>query len=227
MVFVWYAILAVGILGTLATGIWFLIVAFRQGVGWGLLCFVPFGNLVVLIKFWSETKRPFLFSLGATALLWIATFGIFASTASRHSDFAVNLEPSSPSDYAWEPQPAPRDTVLSDDFNPDDAERAVDALFEGTSELEPTATPEPLPEASDQVGALPEPSRRRGLTSQPPGALGNLIGRQGMLVMKNGQKIPVFVEKVSGSDVEVRRKVGGGSIAFTIQIEDVEEVLIR
>jgi hypothetical protein len=226
MEYLWYAILAIGYIGSLVTGIWFLIVAFRQGVGWGLLCFVPFGSLVVLIKFWQDEQKPFLYGLVATGVVIIGTFGLISTMSSRASDFAVNLEPS---DYSWEPEPVPAggESVLSDEFTADEAGRAVDALFEGTQDMLPSPTPEPLPEGIDDLDALPQPLRRRGLTSQPPGALGGLIGRQVMLVMKSGQQIPVFVEEVSGQQATVRRKVGGGSIAFTVELDQVDEVLIR
>lgn len=56
----------IGGIASLVTGIWFLVVAFRQSVLWGLGCmFVPFVPLVFLIVHWQEAKRPFLWSLAA------------------------------------------------------------------------------------------------------------------------------------------------------------------
>ena len=42
----------------------FLVVAFRQSVLWGLaVFFLPFANLVFLIKYWYEAKKAFLIQL--------------------------------------------------------------------------------------------------------------------------------------------------------------------
>jgi hypothetical protein len=40
--------------------IWLLVMAGRQGCGWGLMAaLVPFGNIVFIVKFWEEAKKPF------------------------------------------------------------------------------------------------------------------------------------------------------------------------
>lgn len=53
-----------GIIG-LVGGIWFLVVAFKESIWWGLGClFVPFVGLIFLILHWSEAGKPFLVSLG-------------------------------------------------------------------------------------------------------------------------------------------------------------------
>lgn len=65
----------VGLIISTFAGIWFLVVAFRQSVLWGLGCLlVPFVSLIFLIIHWSEAKRPFVWSL-------IALLPIFAGIA--------------------------------------------------------------------------------------------------------------------------------------------------
>ena len=57
LLFVGFAVMAVG-------GIWFLVVAFTEGVGWGLACmFIPFVSLYFLVKFWDNAKKPFFIQL--------------------------------------------------------------------------------------------------------------------------------------------------------------------
>lgn len=57
-------LLAIGFIISGGAGIWFLVVAFRESVLWGLCClFIPFASLFFLIVHWSEAKRPFFWSL--------------------------------------------------------------------------------------------------------------------------------------------------------------------
>jgi hypothetical protein len=45
-------------------GIWFLVVAFRQSIWWGLgSLFIPFVSIIFLILHWSNAAKPFFVSL--------------------------------------------------------------------------------------------------------------------------------------------------------------------
>ena len=45
-------------------GIWFLVVAFRETIWWGLGClFIPIVALVFLIMHWGDAAKPFFVSL--------------------------------------------------------------------------------------------------------------------------------------------------------------------
>ena len=51
-------------------GIWLLVVAFRQSILWGLGCLVvPFVELVFIIMYWHDAKRPFAFQLVGFVLM--------------------------------------------------------------------------------------------------------------------------------------------------------------
>ena len=68
-------LLVIGFAISAFAGIWFLVVAFRQSVLWGLACLlIPFVSLIFLIIHWNEAKRPFLWSL-------LAIIPIFAGLA--------------------------------------------------------------------------------------------------------------------------------------------------
>jgi len=57
-------LMAAGGLVTLAGGLWFLMVAFEEGIGWGLGCLlVPFVSLIFLVTHWDEAGKPFLVQL--------------------------------------------------------------------------------------------------------------------------------------------------------------------
>ena len=60
----------IGVIVSLIGGIWFLVVAFRASVWWGLGClFIPFVWLVFLIMHWSDAAKPFFVSLLGAALI--------------------------------------------------------------------------------------------------------------------------------------------------------------
>lgn len=63
-------VLFIGAIVSLIGGIWFLVVAFRQTVWWGLGCiFIPFVSLVFLIMHWGDAAKPFFVSLLGSAII--------------------------------------------------------------------------------------------------------------------------------------------------------------
>ena len=66
------ALLVLGIILSVVGGIWLLITAFQESVGWGLACLlVPIVGLIFVFLHWEESKKPFLITLGGN-LLFIA-----------------------------------------------------------------------------------------------------------------------------------------------------------
>jgi hypothetical protein len=58
--------LVAGYAVALIAGIWLLIIAFQEHVGWGLAClFLPIVSLIFVITHWEEAKKPFLIQLAA------------------------------------------------------------------------------------------------------------------------------------------------------------------
>lgn len=72
-------LMGVGGILALVTGIWLLILAFREHVLWGLAyLFVPFAALVFVIMHFDEAGKPFLGNVGACALFMV---GLSLSTS--------------------------------------------------------------------------------------------------------------------------------------------------
>jgi len=64
------ALLVVGVILSVVGGIWLLITAFQESVGWGLACMLlPIVSLIFVFLHWEESKRPFLIGLGGNLLL--------------------------------------------------------------------------------------------------------------------------------------------------------------
>ena len=63
-------------------GFWFLVVAFKQSVLWGIACLLlPIVPLIFTLVHWSEAKSPFFMQVVGFVLLLIGAFlggyGIF------------------------------------------------------------------------------------------------------------------------------------------------------
>jgi hypothetical protein len=68
-------VIIVGVFFTVVAGLWFVVLAFKRHIGWGLaVLFVPFANLVFLIRAWSRARRPFLLSIAGMILCGVGLF---------------------------------------------------------------------------------------------------------------------------------------------------------
>jgi hypothetical protein len=62
-------LIGLGVVVSFIGGIMFLIAAFKEGVGWGLaVMFIPFAQLVFLVKYWSQARVAFLAQVIGVAL---------------------------------------------------------------------------------------------------------------------------------------------------------------
>src|SRR6478609_2487028 len=69
-----YVIIA-GVFFAVVGVVWFVVVAFKRHVGWGLaVLFLPFANLVFLGRAWSRARRPFLLSIAGMILCGVGLF---------------------------------------------------------------------------------------------------------------------------------------------------------
>ena len=65
--------MALAVLSVVVGHLWFLVVTFKESIGWGLGClFLPLVDTIFLIKHWSVAKKPFAVTLGAIPFSLIA-----------------------------------------------------------------------------------------------------------------------------------------------------------
>jgi hypothetical protein len=63
-------VMFVGVAIAVIGGIWLLVVAFQESVGWGIACLlIPFVSLVFVIMHWDKAKKPFLVNLLGAAII--------------------------------------------------------------------------------------------------------------------------------------------------------------
>ena len=63
------ALLVIGIIIGVVGGIWLLITAFQESVGWGVACLLlPIVSLIFVFLHWQEAKKPFLIGLAGNLI---------------------------------------------------------------------------------------------------------------------------------------------------------------
>ena len=73
-----------GIVLTFVGGIWIVVIAFKEHIGWGLaVFFIPFVILYYAITRWATCKTPFLIFLAGFVIMIVGAviFGATAPTA--------------------------------------------------------------------------------------------------------------------------------------------------
>ncbi len=242
MTALWLGIIVIACLVSIAAGVWLLVLAFRENVGWGLAClFIPFAALAFVLKFWDEAKKPFLYSLAGSGLAIIGMVGYSVSTVNAdlgtYSDLSGSMSSDNrPLSAAFDVEPSYNpDPLESEDSEPvggsepiDDAEPVNDA---GPEELEIDLEsfeiddpPSPQPEAEDQ----PRRSYAQDKTVViPVSRLHTMVGEVVRLELSTGQRMAVRVEAIDDHTARVRHRVGGGSVAYTIDLDHIVEVRVR
>lgn len=232
MTALWLGITVIACLAGIAAGVWLLVLAFREHLGWGLACcFIPFGALAFAIKYWEEAKRPFLYSLVSVVLAVVGMLGYSVTTVnSGLGEYAtlggpVNSD-ARPLSAAVDPEPA---------YSPDpiDVEVEVDEPLEEPAPAEPevdSGSGRPTPDAGEEPHVESQPpsshQRDKGVVV-PTSDLGGMVGELVQLLLTSGERMSVRVENVQDHAVQVRQRVGGGSVAYTIDFEDIVEVRSR
>lgn len=87
--------------------IWLLVLAFKKSTGWGLaVFFIPFVSLYFSVKFWAETKKPFLIHSGATVGLIVLAVvsAFFAVSEVKSGESKVQLSQPSVAEISEGPQ---------------------------------------------------------------------------------------------------------------------------
>jgi len=228
MTALWVACIAVGAIAGLAAGVWVIIIAFRESVGWGIACLFGVPALVFAVRYWEDVKVPFVYWLIGIVLGTTGVVGYSVSTVNAELENYDSYD----DQYAWDT----RSLVLPDE--PDTTQDPISADVDGidstgeSGEEGPTNT-----DGSDVDGELhenpeerPTPAsladRRRGFLV-PLNDLEKYRGEHVAITLKNGERIFVYVVEFRPGWLEVQRSLGGGSVTFDVRIADIEEVRAR
>ncbi len=218
-----YLLLALG--GILYLGGWvmLLVLGFKKSLGWGLvmlfLSWLIIPLIVFLIKYWDEAKLGFLVMVGGLLAAGVGGFVLVGSVAtSAMAEFEsfdlgqpqIQEEPADSTYSAVEPEPT--------EVEPE-PESADDTPATGESEAEPEA--ERPPPAGAVLG-----ERVEWKPLEDPAGLAAYEGEMVELHMTDGTQIRVILDSVRDDSLKVTQRVGGGSMAYSVNRNLVAEIWV-
>jgi len=216
------ALAAVGVIISLVGGVWLVILAFRQSLLWGLATvFIPFAALVFAVMFWDEAKRPFFISIAGSAVATLAAFLAVGAGVHRlagdmveigESDWQAGGDSAFVAPTAVPTLPAPESTVPDATVEDD-----VAVIFEST------AVPSPTPRPTRTPTPVVEATEEWTMSDQLEAKLGELVKLQ----LRTGQVVNVYIAEVRDGRVGVRQRVGGGTVTYTIAVDEIARIRER
>lgn len=226
----WIALIAIGAIGGLAAGIWLVAIAFRESIGWGIACLLGIPAIAFVVRYWEDVKTPFVYSLVGC---FVAVTGVVGYSVS-----SVNADLIGFDDFddagAWDARPLtlpdePDTSELPDPQSQDDGsaidngdpEAAVSA-DEGEG-MAPSGSGDNPPEQRTPISIE---ERRRGFVV-PIEKLELYTGERVVITLKNRERVFVYIVDVGSHHVEVQRNVGGGSVTFSVNLSQIQEVRVR
>jgi len=237
MTMAWIVLMVVGGLISLAAFVWVLVIAFRESAVWGLAClFIPFAVLVFAFKFWDEAKMPFF------GILVGSFFCVFGGIG--YSMTSVNLGIEEYADIgervAWEsPTVEPIEYDQPGDLEADEPGSEADFPQPDQSfeEAEGVIAPAAERNTSDHEDALaildesgeppPPPRPHRDGALVPLSELASHQGDRVVILLNSLERVSAYVVGIDNQTVELRQRVGGGSVTYTIDLDDIKEVRSR
>lgn len=236
-----YIVIIIGILGLLATSIWFLVLTFKEGILWGLGClFLPLVSLVFLIKFWRDAWKPWVGQILSAVVIALGALVVGASAA---PDMANLAEVS----YSYEEYPDGDGEDYEDDYSAyadydaaDADTDSADGSLDATPGVDGEATTDDAMSVGDGEAAiegalaptsgLPEPSLgatgNAGRASQTAAAPPSRISASGGRGGDAGSFSIDFAEDYVGRRLKITKSSGKVIYCRLLAVED-DHLLIQ
>lgn len=230
-----FILMAVGGIAVLAGFIWFVVVAFRESLWWGIGCLVcgPVA-LFFLVRNWSDTWRPWVVQLGGSAVFYTGVLIIGATssgselppersgTVAFEEEFAEDYGDSAYEDNAY--QDAVADDASYGEAADDSTSFDSDGLdADGGVGPEPSLPPSSLGSSSPRQPTAPPPTRLSGTVSRGSDEesidleyADEYIGQRLKLTKSNGKVVYCRLVEVTDESLVIQQALGGGHVNFTI-----------
>jgi len=210
--------------------IWLVVIAFRKHVLWGLASlFLPFAAIVFAVKYWQESRKPFLYGIGtgiAATVLFVAAAVVGAGAASKHlaeglgedlaqemakmqaeMEAASQTQPTEPSAPAPAPAPSPEPVPVPASLPVDALKTAGNFVVDGFSY-------DPLKVTKD--GYVPVSIRDAA----------SAVGRFAKVVSKDGQSHRGHLVRADSTGLELERSLGGGTVSYRVAAGQIDAILV-
>ncbi len=240
MTMVWLGLTILGGLGLFAAFVQVVVIAFHENTSWGLACLTGLGSVPFMFRYWERVKIAVFVMLGGFLVLVFGAIGYSMTTVNAGIEEYEDLGER----VAWEaPRTGPGDFGSVDQgFEPvgDSNQEWTDSVDsvgatpvpESTVEEEPRATGSPgdapVIGEPDDVVETPVPRRHhRDGRLVEISELAGLKGERVVIILKNLERVPAYVVGVTDHSVQLRHRVGGGSVVYTIDFDDIREIRSR
>lgn len=216
-------LIIIGALVSLVGGIWFLVVAFRQSVVWGLVViFVPFASLVFLVKYWRDAKASFFVQLIGTVIYFAGAWNIITAriegqsapsgpvaVREHHDGARASLGNHAGDDLTPAPAPVPGPAHTASE--PAAAESA------GQATPAPSAPP-PSRLARHEAGEPDGPTKPQRVRLS---AARSHVGERMRITGNNHVVREGTLREVDGDDLLFDRRLQGGTMSFHMHAKDI------
>lgn len=208
------ALFVIGLLAMSISGIWFIIVAFRQHVGWGFaVIFIPFASLVFLIKYWQAARASFLVQLISTVLVFAGIAGMGGMEVLRHDSGRLLTA-----------SPRPQTPVVAefDDTVPTNPGPNSGSNPGSTSDTPTpaTATQHPSPLAADPRAKTPQPA----LVAVRIADARKYVGEKLRITTHTHLVREATLKQVQGTTLIFERRLYRGSVSFEMHPRDIDKL---
>ena len=237
MTVAWMVLMVLGGLVSSAAFVWLLVIAFRESTAWGLAClFIPFAALIFAFKFWENAKLPLVGCVGGSMLAVFGAVGFSMTSVNVGIDEYADLG----EQVAWESPSVDPIAILDneneDEFDPstddgwvesDAGVGEVDDVMKAAADLRTSDHEEALSALDEPDHSQPPPRPHRDGALVPVEKLATLKGERVVIVLHTLERVSAYVVGVDEGTAELRQRVGGGSVTYTIDLKDIKEVRSR
>lgn len=215
---------------------WLMVLAFKRHVAWGLaVLFVPFAIVVYAIKHWSESRKPFLISLGSGVASTVLMFVVLGMSAAAIAGEMAALQQQAESQQTIdepeidsEPPPVRqvgRSTPSVEDVLGRHPEAGTRPTTSGSATLAlPSVTTNgtSAPNAAFDMSEL----TRDGFAPVALTQAKNLVGRDARVVASDGRVHRGALVKADGRSVEIERAFNGGTLVVEFRKPEIKTLLV-
>ena len=223
-------LLAVGGLAVVVGGIWILILAFQESIGWGIavLLFTP-ATIAFIFIHWDKSKKP--------AVIYL--LGVFLMVGGAFSGAGVNSFVDS--DYADADYGDSGDDEYADydDYSDDSGGKPVrsggsgkpiESANRSSLDTELDLELEGVADSSLPEQRVDRSTRRRPPSKQddrPPLTLetaSSYVGVYVVVTKRSGQRVRGYLLDVTDDQITLESLMGGGKMTFPISKSDVRKI---
>ena len=212
------ALLVIGGLIGLAAWVWLLVVAFRVGIGWGLLIFllgwtwIPI--IIFAVKYWDLAKRPIMLTVlsvvisGAAYAIAVLVIGMNLDSLAGETGGLV-AQPGADVEIDRPVLPPPRPTALPTHPSWEAIVREVDRETDDTTWEEFVPSPTPATQRTNQLSWS---------------ELNAHVGRAVVIELVRGTPITAALEGAETERVRIRHVIGGGEASYWIERDQIASI---